>query len=437
MKCWFTLPLTVAAMLSLGVPVSSAENKLQTPLAEAVASFNEKASERLSKSGPLEIPEDQRSVPSPLTVDEVVRSIREWKFGPNVNEDTRRILQKIAETGVLPTGAGLDFRLQWEYDSGEFEDLMWWITLDVMTGVNTGYTHRIRQEKLGRRLALLPAADYFWVVDPNSVTYPPPGGRSVGGVLFWIDQDEKESLTITASWVPMWCRSSGQPPQDLRFVAFDEKANRHPMAERVIGVHNDLIMSRFRLDPSRLPASKVRYVGVEALDNDGLRSVSEAAVRRAREKRIEILTLPLVGRVYDFALTTAEGTVIEAAKLRGKVVLIDCWASWCGPCMKKMPELKKIYAAWHLKGLEILGLSFDQDPAAAKAAFKSHEIPWPLIIVPGDGETRQLWDEAARISSLPRILMIDQQGVLCWDSGSSPSQATQIGLEEKIAALFK
>jgi thiol-disulfide isomerase/thioredoxin len=430
--------LAVSTMLSV-LPAFSAEEDHQTPLAEAVASFNTKATERLSKRGRLEIPEDRGSEPSPLTVEEVVRAIREWKpkiDDKDVRENVRLIFRRIADTGVLPKGAEIGFALQWVYESGEFENLMWWIDLSVMTGENTGCQLRVRGENLGHRIALPPDANHFWIVDPHAVTLPPPGGWNIKGILFVVDQDEHESLTITACWVPRWI-SRHVPPHDLRFVAFDEKANRHPMAEQVIGVHEELIMSRFRLDPGRLPASQVRYVGVEALDDEGLDSVSKAAVRRAMEKRIEILTLPRIGRPYDFTLTTTEGSVIEAAKLRGKVVLIDCWASWCGPCMKQLPELKRIYDEWHPKGLQILGISFDQDLASAKAAFRSQGIPWPLVFVPADKETRQLWDEAARISTLPRVLIIDRNGVLCWDSGASSSSGQQNGLEDKIKALLK
>jgi thiol-disulfide isomerase/thioredoxin len=122
-----------------------------------------------------------------------------------------------------------------------------------------------------------------------------------------------------------------------------------------------------------------------------------------------VVSLP---RSVCVALNTVEGAVLDSRKLHGKILMIDCWASWCAPCMRKMPELKEIHRKWHPEGLEVIGLSFDQDGQAAKAAFKRHEIPWPLVLVPNDESDRQLWTGATRIISLPRILLIDQQGVL-------------------------
>jgi thiol-disulfide isomerase/thioredoxin len=190
-------------------------------------------------------------------------------------------------------------------------------------------------------------------------------------------------------------------------------------------------MQRFRLDPRELPASEVRHVGLEAVMREGLRRISEAAVRQAREKGIEVLPLPQVGRPYEFALTTTDDRVVDSRRLQGKVLLIDCWASWCGPCIRDMPELKAVYRKWHGKGLEVLGVSLDDNLNAARAVVESHEIPWPLVVVPSDEETRKLWAEASRITEVPRILLIDQRGVLRADS-TRPEK-----LDEEIAALLE
>ena len=93
-------------------------------------------------------------------------------------------------------------------------------------------------------------------------------------------------------------------------------------------------------------------------------------------------------------------------------MLIDCWASWCGPCLRDMPEVKKAYEKWHDKGLEVIGLSLDEDPKAAAAAAKKHEISWPQVVVPAGEEVRELWTQAARIEGIPRLLVVDQKGVL-------------------------
>lgn len=427
--------LTLAAMLLyVALPTAFARPKAPTPLKEAVASFNEKVAKYFSKHETMPSIYTKDQFPkTPLTEDEVVAAIRGWKCEEEkADEKTYRIYQRIADSRVLPAGAELGFHFHWYHfhEHDEYEFLVWWIDLDVMTSKNTGYTFRIRDERLDRRRALRPSPGYSWIVDPYSVTPVRQGGQSSRGIIFFIDHDEKGALVVTAAW--LWRKDA----HDLRFVAFDENAKRYILYRRFGTTHSDqrnttLVVKRFRLDPGELPASKVQHLGLQAVDEYGQMSLSNTAVRRAREKGIEILPWPQVGRPYEFSLTTTDGQVIDSRKLRGKVLLIDCWASWCGPCMTNIPELKEIYTQWHAKGLEVLCLSFDYDVEAAKTALESHKIPWPMVFVPSDKEVRQLWKEAVRLPPTPRILLIDQRGVL--RSDLSPPW----DLKEEIGALLQ
>ena len=82
-------------------------------------------------------------------------------------------------------------------------------------------------------------------------------------------------------------------------------------------------------------------------------------MKEAREAGIEILPRPEVGKIFTFSLTTSDGKMLNSAGFKGKVVLIDCLATWCTPCMAKMPELKSLYARYHDAGLEVVGVNFD------------------------------------------------------------------------------
>ncbi len=434
--------LTLAAMVlgSACCSVSTAQDS--TPLKEAVAAFNEKAAAYLAPHvDQKHLSEHQ--LPTPLTVDEVVAAIRGWdRQKVSVDDRVFRIYQEIAETKVLPPRAQLRFTLQWWHQSGEYEDEVWRIDLDVMTSETSGYGFRVRNQTLKRRVALPPSPGYSWIVNPYSVTPAPstptrPMAYNTGDIMFVIDEARDGSLLATASWVPEWIDGEGH---DMRAVAFDESANRYLLDRRGLGVHSSLSgdthrMARFRLDPSQVPTGKVRHLGFETLSREGLRIASEAALRQAREKGIEILPLPHVGSRYEFTLTTTDGKVIESGRLQGKVLLIDCWASWCGPCIGEMPALKQIYDKWHPKGLEMLGVSFDENAQSAVAAHEGLQIPWSLFVVPTGKEARQLWEEAARIRGLPRYLLIDRQGVLRADLSSSPGVEEE--LEQNIAALFQ
>src|SRR5207248_7770683 len=117
---------------------------------------------------------------------------------------------------------------------------------------------------------------------------------------------------------------------------------------------------RWRMDPNVLPAQNVALIGIEAVTPESHRIAAREALERAKTAHIEVLPWPETGEPYPFTLTTIDGRKIRSEELKGKVVLIDCWATWCSPCMALMPELKTLYEKWHKHGLEIVGVSLDR-----------------------------------------------------------------------------
>jgi thiol-disulfide isomerase/thioredoxin len=392
-------------------------------LGDAVDALNRKTKGHFDTKILRQPPLEKNRWPKPVTVDEVVSAIRGWdrKELP-VADSTYRIFQQIADAKVLPPGARLDILDQWR-DLGEndkYEYRIWRIQLDVMTGNNTGYTFVVREERLDRRNALLPAPGYSWLQRPLPAHVIEPSPLFV----LAFEDDKDAALLITVAWTK-------KGVHELRPVAFDNDGNRYLPARQGWGSANsDLALLRFRLDPKKLPAAQVEHVGIEGITEESLKYASEAAMKRAQEKGIEVLPLPEVGKPYEFSVTTSDGKGITSRKLRRRVVLIDCWASWCGPCLRDMPEVKKVYERWHDKGLEVIGLSLDRDPKAAAAAAEKHEIAWPLVLVPPGEETRELWTQATRIESIPRLLVIDQKGVLRADLTSARD------LEKIVAGLL-
>lgn len=79
----------------------------------------------------------------------------------------------------------------------------------------------------------------------------------------------------------------------------------------------------------------------------------------------------------DFTVQTPEGQPISLADIKGKVKVIDFWASWCQPCRNENPRVVKMYEKYHSKGLEIFGVSLDTDKAAWEQAIADDELPWP------------------------------------------------------------
>ncbi len=89
-----------------------------------------------------------------------------------------------------------------------------------------------------------------------------------------------------------------------------------------------------------------------------------------------------VGTLFvDFEMQTPEGKTVKLSDYvgKGKVVLVDFWASWCGPCRREMPNLVEAYAKYKGKNFEIVGVSLDQDGAAWKEAIKKMDMTWPQM----------------------------------------------------------
>jgi RNA polymerase sigma factor (sigma-70 family) len=223
-----------------------------------------------------------------------------------------------------------------------------------------------------------------------------------------------------------------QSALDFRPVAFDEDRKRYPLTSTGGAGHSDVMLVGFRLDPQLLPAAKAKYLGFEFLTSDGNKLRAADALKRAKTAKVEVLPFPEVGRAYDFALTTRDGQKATAKDLQGKVVLIDCWATWCTPCMDKMPMLQQLYEKHKKVGLEIIGVCFDEKAEKANQAIKRLGLSWPQVFVPADEKSRELWYEAGGSRSLPKLMLLDRAGILRADCGPGDleSQITKL-LEEK------
>jgi thiol-disulfide isomerase/thioredoxin len=105
------------------------------------------------------------------------------------------------------------------------------------------------------------------------------------------------------------------------------------------------------------------------------------------------------------------GNERKLSDLRGKVVLLDFWASWCGPCRRENPAVVRAYQEYQPKGFEVFSVSLDKDLNRWTAAIQQDQLEWPNHVCDLKG-----WSNAAAraygVSSIPHAILIDQDGVI-------------------------
>jgi thiol-disulfide isomerase/thioredoxin len=161
----------------------------------------------------------------------------------------------------------------------------------------------------------------------------------------------------------------------------------------------------------------------------------------------EIDKLTATDKPLDIAFTAVDGRKVDLKDYRGKVVLVDFWATWCGPCIREIPNIKQVYAKYREKGFEIIGVALENgrlapddtpEQAAAKLAkakqvltdfTAKNEMPWPQQF---DGK---YWKNEIStrfgIASIPAMFLIDQQGKLV------TTEARGEKLEAEVKRLLK
>ncbi|HKQ38524.1 MAG TPA: TlpA disulfide reductase family protein [Verrucomicrobiae bacterium] len=169
------------------------------------------------------------------------------------------------------------------------------------------------------------------------------------------------------------------------------------------------------------------------LDRDASRPVVEEILKGAPPGAgLEIAKglkwkLEAVGQPFSWAFTALDGTRVDTAAWKGKVVLIDFWATWCPPCVAALPDVRKQYEKHHPRDLEIIGVSLDSDSAALKRFLAKHKDPWPQHF---DGQS---WKSPAAyqhgVQMIPSLWLLDRKGIL-------RTMDAHHDLEAQLAALI-
>src|SRR6476619_559483 len=135
---------------------------------------------------------------------------------------------------------------------------------------------------------------------------------------------------------------------------------------------------------------------------------SACGVVAADDAKTDLTTLTIGSPFPDFNETDINGKPVSVANYKGKVVLVDFWATWCGPCVAELPNVLKAYQKYHDKGFEILGISLDQDKEKLTGFTKEKNMTWQQYF-DGKGWQSKLGAKYG-INSMPATFLLDKDG---------------------------
>lgn len=176
-----------------------------------------------------------------------------------------------------------------------------------------------------------------------------------------------------------------------------------------IAGHPDQYISMYWLRYSMLP-----NMGKDIEKADSAYKLLTASLQKSAEGKLMAEEIAVIKRLAigaaapRFEVKNDKGQLVKLEDFRGKYLLLDFWASWCAPCIESIPYMKKLYAEYKDKGLEVLGISLDDKEERWLGAIKKYALPWPNVseLKGWDGSIGKQYN----IRAIPQHILLDKEG---------------------------
>jgi peroxiredoxin len=202
--------------------------------------------------------------------------------------------------------------------------------------------------------------------------------------------------------------AENQEKIDSLDAEYDEvKEKQGEFVKAFIAEHNSSVVAPYLIRSQLIYT--IELEDLESLTSDLDLSIAESKYTKWLFKRIETLRKVALGEPFtDFTMNDIDGNPFALSELKGNIILVDFWASWCKPCRRENPNVVKLYEKYHSQGFDILGVSFDESYDDWLDAINDDRLTWNHV------SDLKGWKNAAGkmygVMSIPHTVLIDRNG---------------------------